>query len=364
MKILTRDKDTFAIDLEREYVAISTAGCPKIYSEIRYIVFRRVPKDFEYVDLDSYCRDIASSIGIDYSKSSIFLTAVDVSSCSHGFSIYRNIKAEAFVTLGIDTPSCIGTEGPKNSRGIGTINVAVVVDTPLNNIGLLDLFRTVSEVKGMVMGLGGPMCISSPSIGTASDATLVAAPAGDERFAGISTDVGIASSMAVICALARHIRNISREEYIAKTLGFDRIDNIIDIAKEVYTKARIPHLADNEIEKEVREEMGRVLRDPNILLFIKGMRMLEAALSINILPGVNIHEYKSDSPGIIVDELVGKALAEYINGFKGLLMYYWIERLKERGETPVLKLLPPIADDIVAALIGGILSKIYDKYSR
>ncbi|MEM4868581.1 MAG: hypothetical protein QXK54_07180, partial [Ignisphaera sp.] len=74
--------------------------------------------------------------------------------------------------------------------------------------------------------------------------------------------------------------------------------------------------------------------------------------------------YKSDSPGIIVDELVGKALAEYINGFKGLLMYYWIERLKERGETPILKLLPPIADDIVAALIGGILSKIYDKYSR
>lgn len=284
-----------------------------------------------------------------------------MSTCSHGFSIYSNVKAEAFVTLGIDTSSCIGAE---SSRKTSTINVAVVVDKPLDIVGLLDLFRTVSEVKGMVMSLGGPMCISSPSIGTASDATLVAAPAGNERFAGIATEVGIASSMAVICALARYMRNTPREEYIAQTLGFNHISKIIEIAKEVYTKAKVPHLNDNEIEKEVSEEVNKVLKDPNISLFIRGMRLLEAALSLNVLPGISIHEYRSDSSGIIVDELAGKAVAEYINGFKGLLMYYWIERLKERGEIPVLKLLPPIADDLVAALIGGILSRIYDKYSR
>jgi phosphatidylglycerophosphatase A len=62
---------------------------------------------------------------------------------------------------------------------------------------------------------------------------------------------------------------------------------------------------------------------------------------------------------------MGKAIAEYLNGFKGLLAYYWIDRIKE-GDKDLEDLsgLPPMTDDVVGAIVGGVLSRIYDKYSR
>lgn len=364
MKTVIKNNDIFLIDLEANYVAISTAGCPKLYNEVRYVLFHKVPKDFEHVDLDKYCQNIASSIGLDYAKTTIFLTAVDVSTYTHGLSIIGSTRAEAFVTFGIDIPSCIGIEKPVKTKTIGTINTAVIVDKPLNFVGLLDLFRVVSEVKGMIMTLGGSMCISSASIGTPSDATMVAAPYGENRFAGIATEVGMAAAMATVCAMTRQIKRIDKEQYFVQTLGFSDINKIIEIAKEIYSKAKLPHLSYDDLEKELRDEIVKALKDPNLLLFVRGMRLLEAALAVDVFPYIDIREYKSDSPGIIVDELAGKSISEYLNGFKGLLMYYWIEKLKEKGETPSLKLLPPVTDDLVAALIGGLMSKIYDKHSR
>lgn len=352
---------TLIVDLEKEHVVASTAGCSKIFSEIRYIVFKTVSKDLGFVDLDRYCGEISNSIGLDYAKTIIFLTAVDVSSYSHSEVVLGNVKAEAFVTYGVDIYSCIG--GDKNS-GIGTINIAVVVDKPLDYVGLLDLFRVISEAKGMAISLGGPTCISGASLGTASDAIAVVAPRGSERFAGIATDVGIASTIATLNALAKQIRKTSRDHYLAKTLGLSSIDELVNIAMDVYKRAKIPCINENQIILDIRNEIQRLLEDPNIAMFIRGLRLLEIALSLGIVPVIDLDEYRLDSPGIIIDELAGKAIAEYINGFKGLLSYYWIERLKKHGELKAIASLPPVTDDIIGAVIGGILSKIYDKYSR
>lgn len=361
VKLALVDKDVLLIDLGGEHLTLSTAGCPGTYSSIKHILFKSVPKNFDVVDLDKYCRDLANSVGLEYEKTTIFLTAVDVSTYGHSKHVHGAVEAEAYTTFGIDRPSCIDIV---EKTRIGTINVAVIVNKPLDFVGLLDLFRLVSEVKGAVMALGGPTCASGISIGTASDAIAVVAPRGTNRFAGIATDVGLAAASAVIKALSKHLTSITSSDYIAKSLGYNDIENIINIAMRIYEKARVPRLSNEEARTEIKNELLSVVKDPNVVALIRGLRLLESALSLGLVPSVNLNEYLSDSVGIIVDELIGKTVAEYINGFKGLLAYYWIEKLKSRGELEDIRSLPPITDDIVAALVGGILSRIYDKYSR
>ena len=357
-----KNSDTLVIDLEKEYRVLSTAGCPKIYKDVRYIVFRRVPKDFEYVDLNDYCKNIAKSIGIDYEKTTIFLTAVDVGSYGYAAHMFRDVVAEAYVTFGIEKPSCIEVSNSSKVAGVGTINIAVIVNKPLDEVGLLDLYRLVSEVKGLAMGLAGPMCLTSPSIGTASDATMVAAAWGSERFSGIATDVGFSAAVATLKALSKFLAGTNCIEYFVNSIGLQSLDEILEMALKAYSKAPIPMLSSSEVEKILRREFEDVFKDPNICMVVRGARLVEMLMALNLFPGISEEEYRADTPKIIADELIGKAIAEYINGFKGLLAYYWIERLKEEGFIEKLESLPPMTDDIVAAVIGGILSRVYDRY--
>ncbi|MEM2512387.1 MAG: hypothetical protein QXX61_04555, partial [Ignisphaera sp.] len=149
-----------------------------------------------------------------------------------------------------------------------------------------------------------------------------------------------------------------------KTLGFSSLDEVVDMIMKVYARARLPQIDDKKARDEIRKELEIIVLDPNVAMFVRGLRLLELALALGVVPAISLDEYKSDSPGIVVDELAGKSLAEYINGFKGLLAYYWVERLKEKGEVEEMRSLPPITDDLVAALVGGVLSRIYDRYSR
>ncbi|MGC8753347.1 MAG: adenosylcobinamide amidohydrolase [Fervidicoccaceae archaeon] len=360
-KVIGESSDFLLIDLEGELMSLSTSGCPKVYERARYLAFKRVPKDFEHVDLDEYCREVSRSLGVDIEETALFFTAVDLRKYSKGSYSHRGVKAEAFVTYGVDSPSCF----EERRREIGTINVAVIVEKPMSRVGLLDLFRTVSEIKGMSISLGGPMCPSHSSVGTASDATMVASPQGDESFGGIATDVGISASLALLEAISQQIASMPLKEYMAKTLGFGEFDELTEMAMRAYRKAPLPSISDEQAKREIAEEMISLVKDPNLRIIVRSARLAESFLSLKLFPGREIEEYMGDSPGIIADEVIGKAIAEYINGFRGLLAYSWIDRMKdEDDELEKIGELPPMTDDVVGALIGGALSRIYDRYSR
>jgi alpha-ribazole phosphatase CobZ len=361
VKIIRSDSEALIIDLERDMVPLSTAGCPKVFTTVRYIVFKRVPKDFSHVDLDAFCSDLSNSLGLDGAKTIIFLTAVDVSTYSYAQAVFRDVKVEVFITFGINMPYCVNIDIDVHNQ-LNTINIAVIVNKPLSRLALLDLFRTVSEIKGSILSLGGPQCISGISLGTASDATTVVAPEDSNRFAGIATDIGIATAQALIKALTKSLININYEDYIAKTLGLNNFEYIIELSKRVYNFAPIPSVNEEEFLEELKKEFSYALTDPNIQILIRGAKLVEISAQLGLIPSITSSEFLADTPRIIVDELIGKALSEYINGFRGLLAYYWVERLKERGDLSEIKELPPISDDIITALIGSILSKIYDKY--
>ncbi len=361
-RIMRSDEEYLVIDLLRDMLVISTAACPKIYEDIRYVVFKKVPRDLGYVDLKQYCREISRGLGLDHDETIIFLTAADITRYIYEKEIYKDIKAEIYATIGIEHISCIGEE---ESHRINTINIFVAINKTLSRVGLADLFRLVSEVKGLLISLGGPLCINKPSIGTASDATAVASARdrSGEDFAGPATDVGIAVSRVMLRGFSKYLRDISLDKYVRYTIGLNGLEDLLRITLKIYDKAPIPGLDRDLVERELREEYMRMLKDPNILVFIRGVRLLEAYLSLNMMPIISLDEYVRDSPGLVVDELLGKSLAEYINGFKGLLTYYWIDRMK-REELPELSRYPPLTDDLLASLIGSVLSRFYDKYTR
>jgi len=356
--------DNLIIELGSDYQALSTAAYPKTYDVIRYVVFNKVSKYLRLDEIESYCTELIRSLGLDLSKTSVFLTAAEVSKYTHVVKEFGSVRVEVFMTLGIDWISCLdsvvniyGVEDKK----LSTINIAIFVSKPLDNVGLLNLFRLVSEVKGSLMTLIGPTCITTPSIGTPSDATLVASPLGNERYS-VGLDEVIKS--ALIDAIVGRLREISLDDYVRYALGGISVDELYKISMEIYNKCRVPNKEVSEVGSEILDELQNILKDPNVLALLRSTRFIEFMLALGIVRGLSISDYLKDSPGIIVDELVGKALAEYVNGFKGLLSYYWVERLKESGELKNLLRLPPITDDLVTALVGAILSRVYDKYSR
>ena len=361
-RIIRSDENYLVIDLLREKMILSTAACPKIYETARYIIYKKVPKDFGYVDLNKYCEEVSSELGFDRSETIIFLTATDITKYIYEKEIYGSAEVEIYTTIGLEHPSCLGEE-PANY--FGTINVSVITDKKLNKIGIADLFRLVSEIKGLLLGLGGPLCLNKPSVGTASDATLVASVYGEdgESFSGPATDIGVAVSRALSKALGKYLRKIPLNEYVKYALGFGDLETLLRYSLEIYDKAPIPNLDKKLVENELRDEYRRLFKDPNILALIRGIRLLEMYIALNLLPFLGQEEYVSDSQGLVIDELLGKSLAEYINGFKGLLAYYWVDRLK-KNMFPELNRLPPLTDDLVASLIGSVLSRLYDRYTR
>ncbi|MHA1363307.1 MAG: phosphatidylglycerophosphatase A [Candidatus Freyarchaeota archaeon] len=73
--------------------------------------------------------------------------------------------------------------------------------------------------------------------------------------------------------------------------------------------------------------------------------------------GLSVNDFNKDAVHILADELIGMAIAEYISGTRGLFNYVRYDR-KKPG---ILASLGPFLDDVVASLVGGVMSSIYSK---
>ena len=141
-------------------------------------------------------------------------------------------------------------------------------------------------------------------------------------------------------------------------LGYT-INELVDLALEAYRRAPIPGVKEEVVREVIRELLGRALRDPNVAALIIAARDLDLRGAAGILPGIRSEEFSKDPRGIVADELLATALSLYLAGFKGLLATYWVERLKESGRIPVKA--PVFEDDVISALLGSVLSLVYDR---
>ncbi|MCJ7721975.1 hypothetical protein MUO98_06185 [Candidatus Bathyarchaeota archaeon] len=73
-----------------------------------------------------------------------------------------------------------------------------------------------------------------------------------------------------------------------------------------------------------------------------------------LIPLLPVEQFKG-RPGLIVDELLGVTIANYIAGARGIFEFIRYDQVKPG----ILRTLGPIANDAICGLIAGVSSKIY-----
>jgi alpha-ribazole phosphatase CobZ len=133
------------------------------------------------------------------------------------------------------------------------------------------------------------------------------------------------------------------------------MQDLIDAALEMY----VPHPGIETPEKAaavLKEELTDALSDPNVATLITAAFHAQDDAEKGVIPGLSI-EYFMGRPGLVADELIGIAIAEYIAGSKGMFEFVRFDQAKPG----ILKKLGPLTNDPIGALIAGASSNMYTR---
>lgn len=337
------------------------------YAESDTVFFYEVPLGYDGLfpeeDMERQCRKFdvpPHAVG--------FMTAADIrrviTVCKEEFN---GVQAIAIATAGVTNAVYAGERLPKEVLDIlpkhvpagernppGTINILVAVNVPLHDCGLANAFITVTEAKTAALidtGVNGT--------GTTSDAVSVACPIGDGcKYAGTATDVGVAIARAVRSAVGASVLKWGNGKRPKDFLT--RLDEMGAGESEMWEAASALYVPNPDWDVETIREMFcrhlSVLRkDINVNAIVSAAINMEAMGTRDEMFGLDGGRFMEDPVHLVADELLGMSLSQYIAGTKGLFEYIRYDK-KKPG---VLGTLGPFLDDIVASLIGGIMSRIY-----
>ncbi|HIQ02972.1 MAG TPA: hypothetical protein EYH40_00970 [Desulfurococcales archaeon] len=341
-----------------------------IASGVKYAIFHRVDSDFRG-DPRSEAESALRSLGLSVSESLVFLTAVDVTKYHVVLeSSISDITVCVIVTLGLtnavtvpQSHSDVERVAHYNSTIPHTINILAVTNRALSSLALVDAVKTVSEAKAYAMYCLDYRVNGKLAIGTSTDAIAIVSLGRGKPlpYAGVLTKVGALLSMLTCKAIVKCAEEkwgLRRQRSIIDRLGEYgiKLSDIVDAALELF----IPHSSSNS-GRSVREvlegEVRRVLDDVNVASLVIAALKLHEIASLNLLPGMEAKEYNGDPVRLVADEILGLALALYLNGWNAVFEYYRYDTRKPG----IISKLPPFVDDIVSALIGGVTSRIYSK---
>jgi alpha-ribazole phosphatase CobZ len=136
------------------------------------------------------------------------------------------------------------------------------------------------------------------------------------------------------------------------------LKDLINTALELF----VPHpgLETEEAAAEMlREEFLDALSDVNIsTLEVACFRAQEDAEK-GLIPGLSRERFMG-RPGLIADELLGLAIANYIAGVRGIFEFTRFDQAKPG----ILKKLGPITNDAIGGLVAGVSSNVYTRAFR
>ncbi|MCE4607707.1 MAG: adenosylcobinamide amidohydrolase [Caldisphaeraceae archaeon] len=363
MKGLTRVEligNNLIIKFEKEMTILSTAHVDGIAKSDKVII-SRVVDDKEIKNVESFKEKVLKGLGYT-NNVPVMITSVNLSN----YKLSENSYGGVLVTAGFSVPNCIYQEELYEAelyeaeRKSNTINIISWINEPLTMSGLLDLFRVVSETKCLFCSDILLRC-KSRSPGTSSDGITVAANVSKTGYmwSGLATLHGNSISRLIYETLKSLMDDESKAIWLKRMLGMDTKE-IINEALKFYEQASVPHLSKKKVRRLLMKEIDKVLSDPNVWSFIIAARELDIRGQSGTFPLLKREEFDLDTKRIIADELLASALSLYISGFKGLTATYWVDSTKEKISTSISK-LPMFEDDIISALIGSSLSRVYDK---
>ena len=111
--------------------------------------------------------------------------------------------------------------------------------------------------------------------------------------------------------------------------------------------------------KMLREEFLDALSDVNIsTLEVACFRAQEDAEK-GLIPGLSQERFMG-RPGLIADELLGLAIANYLAGVRGVFEFTRFDQAKPG----ILNKLGPITNDAIGGLVAGVSSNVYSRAFR
>lgn len=291
-----------------------------------------------------------------------FMTAAELDKAFCAREVEQNgSQAVALVSAGISNSIRAGEssrEGSVPHRQVGTINVMVVTDEPLDDCALANAVMTVTEAKAAAL-----QDHHIPGTGTTSDAVLIACPTEGKRcqWAGSGSDHGIAMAVAVRSALGESITRWKGANgdsvHFLRHLAIRGItyDDMWECVRQM--NALDPAWDEDQVRKRFERKLETLATDVNVNALLTAAITLEEKGRYGQLYGLPEARYQEDPVHLLADELLGIALAEYIGGTKCLFEYIRYDK-KKPG---ILSKLGPFMDDIVASLIGSTMSVIYSE---
>lgn len=190
-------------DLGEEMQALSWAVNRPGFVRTREIVWREVHNDDlpEGRDVEHWLSGELAKIGADEAVTMLTsrsLEAYTVASAQEGAA-----EALAVATVGLSNAERVGRREDYTGRDWGTINLAVRLNIGLTPVALVEAMSIAAEARtAAIIDRGFDMPSGERATGTGTDCIVIAAPAGDERFAGLHTDLGVALGAAVYQAVS------------------------------------------------------------------------------------------------------------------------------------------------------------------
>ncbi len=352
------DGNALIVDLNGDYRSISSTMHNGGIQRITHVLIEHVDKCTKECLAPQYSIDIIKSHGLNPEATALFLTGASLPEQS---TVKSRDEVFTLVTAGFTPMYCtMGAED--QARETGTINTVIAVDKCITDQAAVELIALASSAKTAALADAALGCGPGKgrALATGTDAILVAYREcrGGESFAGPLTGLGSMVSRMIYDSIAELASKISLEDRFRHITGIT-LGELKEVALKYYSKAPVPGLPRGEAAGLIDRLTRRVLRDPNTWLLLLAARSLDDSGLSGTVPLLPRRDYIQDTRGVVADELLGIALSMYINGWKGLFAYYWIDRVKDRESLPGS--LPMFTDDIIGALVGGVLSRLYDE---
>jgi len=136
------------------------------------------------------------------------------------------------------------------------------------------------------------------------------------------------------------------------------LQDLVETALELF----VPHpgLETEEAAAEMlREEFLDALSDVNVATLEVACFRAQEDAEKGLIPGLSIERFMG-RPGLVADELLGLAIANYIAGVRGVFEFTRFDQAKPG----ILKKLGPLTNDAIGGLVAGVSSNVYTRAFR
>jgi len=131
-----------------------------------------------------------------------FLTSRNIARFTEARAEVDGIAARCVATVGLSNAERVGRRMDYSQIYWGTVNLAVEVDAGLTEAAQLEAMSIATQARTLAIVEHGPELAVGRATGTGTDCLAIAAPVGEEAFAGLHTALGEAIGRAAYDAVA------------------------------------------------------------------------------------------------------------------------------------------------------------------